>query len=67
MTALELSVEFIQEFCEGQHKEIIVGESGATAFYNGLPTTTLTVAALAFPAALAVWPLPGGPAPGRNG
>jgi tetrahydromethanopterin S-methyltransferase subunit F len=27
--------------------------------FSGLPITTLTVAALAFPAALAVWPLPG--------
>jgi spermidine synthase len=27
--------------------------------FSGLPTTTLTMAALAFPAALAVWPLPG--------
>jgi len=30
--------------------------------FGGLPATTLTVAALAFPAALAVWPLPGRPA-----
>jgi len=31
--------------------------------FSGLPATALTVAALAFPAAVAIWPLPGRPGP----
>lgn len=37
--AVEAIIEFIQSFCGDNHKKIFVGESCATAFYNGLPTT----------------------------
>jgi uncharacterized protein (DUF362 family) len=35
--AIEAVIEFIREFC-GDNKQIFVGESAATAFYNGIPT-----------------------------
>jgi uncharacterized protein (DUF362 family) len=37
--AIEAVIEFILEFCGDENKQITVGEAGATAFYNGLPTT----------------------------
>ncbi len=37
--AVEALIEFILEFCGDTNKRIIVGESAATAYYNGLPTT----------------------------
>lgn len=37
--AIEAVIEFIQDLCKNKNQEIFVGESSASAFYNGIPTT----------------------------